>query len=278
MTTTTEELVTTPDVEIDPVIDLTETETASPEASVPEVIDINDNEVGVEAPETAELKYVGDLVKLADAGDKDALVRRATEIEAGFEKLHRDREFVQTAITQAQSFATALEQIAEGNEGAVREFVDMLWEKGIDPEVLLGVKPRTTPAVNADNEKLTQLEQKLQAIEQEKKDTAWINANADKLLNAIKPLSNLEYKPEHLLKARQYLPRQGQVTPQNLLVAIHQANPELTIGLVSRQPKQATATMGTSSGASGSNLSGQDLANLRGDDLRRWYQQRKGNL
>ena len=277
MTTTNEELVTTPEIEIDPVIDLTDTDAPSPEVDAPEVIEINDNELGVEAPETVELKYVGDLVKLADAGDKDALLRRASEIEAGVEKLHRDREFVQTAMTQAQSFATALEQIAQGNEIAVQEFIDLLWENGIDPEVLLGVKPRQAQVV-PQNDKLTQLEQKLQAMEQEKKDAQWVQANADKLLNAIKPLSNMEYKAEHLLKARQYLPKQGQITPQNLLVAIHQANPELTVGLVTRQPKQATPQMGTSSGASGSNFSGQDLAKLTGDDLRRWYLQNKGNL
>ena len=276
MTTTNEELVTTPEIEIDPVIDLTDTDVPSPEVA-PEVIEINDNELGVEAPETVELKYVGDLVKLADAGDKDALLRRASEIEAGVEKLHRDREFVQTAMTQAQSFTTALEQIAQGNETAVQELIDLLWEKGIDPEVLLGVKPRQAQ-VAPQNDKLTQLEQKLQAMEQEKKDAQWVQANADKLLNAIKPLSNMEYKAEHLLKARQYLPKQGQITPQNLLVAIHQANPELTVGLVTRQPKQATPQMGTSSGASGSNFSGQDLAKLTGDDLRRWYLQNKGNL
>jgi hypothetical protein len=276
MSTTNEGLVTTPAVEIDPVIELTETDAVSPEVA-PEVIDINDNEVGVEAPENTELKYVGDLVKLAVVGDKDALIRRASEIEAGFEKLHRDREFVQSTLSQAQSFANALDKIAEGEQTAVQEFVDMLWEKGIDPEVLLGVKARPVAPV-VENDKLTQLEQKLQAMEQEKKDAQWINANADKLLNAIKPLSSLEYKPEHLLKARAFLPKQGQVTPQNLLVAIHQANPELTVGLVTRQPKQATPQMGTSSGASGSNFSGSDLAKLTGDDLRRWYLQNKGSL
>jgi len=278
MNTANEELVTTPEISENPVVELTNTEAASPEATAPEVIDINDNEVGVEAPELTELKYVGDLVKLADAGDKQALLKRAAEIEAGVEKLHKDREFVQTTYTQMSQFVDSLDKIAEGDEYAVRDFVDLLVSKGIDPDVLLGVKPRVAPTVQPENDKLTQLEKKLQAIEQEKKDVAWVNANAEKMLNAIKPLSNLDYKPEHILNARQFLPRQGKITPQDLLVAIHRANPELTIGLVTRQPKQATATMGTSSGASGSKLTGRELSELKGDDLRKFYLQNKGNL
>ena len=278
MNTANEELVTTPAIAENQVVELTNTGEASPEVTVPEVIDINDNEVGVEAPELTELKYVGDLVKLAEAGDKEALLKRATEIEAGVEKLHKDREFVQTTYAQMTQFADSIDKIAEGDEYAVQDLVNFLMSKGIDPDVLLGVKPRVALVAQPENDKLTQLEKKLQAIEQEKKDVAWVNANAEKMLNAIKPLSNLEYKPEHILNARQYLPRQGKITPQDLLVAIHRANPELTIGLVTRQPKQATATMGTSSGASGSKLTGQELSQLKGEELRKFYLQNKGNL
>lgn len=270
---TEETLVTTPEVESDDV-NLETVEEAVPT----EAIEIEDNDLGIETPETTELKYVGDLVKLAEAGDKDALLRRASEIEAGFEKVHRDREIVQDAIVKVQAFDNALTAIANGDEQAVQELVELLYERGIDPEVMLGVKPRQQIQVSPNEDKVSQLEAKLNAIEQEKKDAQWVQANATKLLNAIKPLSNLEYTAEHLLKARAFLPRSGSVTPQNLLVAIHQANPELTVGLVTRQVKPATPSMGTSSGASGSNLSGKDLANLRGEDLRRWYQQRKGNL
>ena len=270
---TEETLVTTPEVESDDV----NLETYD-EAVPTEAIEIEDNDLGIETPETTELKYVGDLVKLAESGDKDALLRRASEIEAGFEKVHRDREVVQDAVAKVQAFDNALTAIANGDEQAVQELVELLYERGIDPEVMLGVKPRQQIAVSPSEDKVSQLEAKLNAIEQEKKDAQWVNANATKLLNAIKPHSNLEYTAEHLLKARAFLPRSGSVTPQNLLVAIHQANPELTVGLVTRQAKPATPSMGTSSGASGNNLSGQDLANLRGDDLRRWYQQRKGNL
>jgi len=278
MNTANEELVTTPAIAENQVVELTNTGEASPEVTAPEVIDINDNEVGVEAPELTELKYVGDLVKLAEAGDKEALLKRATEIEAGVGKLHKDREFVQTTYAQMTQFADSIDKIAEGDEYAVQDLVNFLMSKGIDPDVLLGVKPRVAPVAQPENDKLTQLEKKLQAIEQEKKDVAWVNANAEKMLNAIKPLSNLEYKPEHILNARQYLPRQGKITPQDLLVAIHRANPELTIGLVTRQPKQATATMGTSSGASGSKLTGQELSQLKGEELRKFYLQNKGNL
>ena len=270
---TEETLVTTPEVESDDV----NLETYD-EAVPTEAIEIEDNDLGIETPETTELKYVGDLVKLAEAGDKDALLRRASEIEAGFEKVHRDREVVQDAISKVQAFDNALTAIANGDEQAVQELVELLYERGIDPEVMLGVKPRQQIQVSPNEDKVSQLEAKLNAIEQEKKDAQWVQANATKLLNAIKPHSNLEYTAEHLLKARAFLPRSGSVTPQNLLVAIHQANPELTVNLVTRQAKTATPSMGTSSGTSGSNLSGQDLANLRGDDLRRWYQQRKGNL
>ncbi len=268
-----EGLVTTPDDVTEIAIDSVEEDSAPAEDIA---IEIEGNDLGIEQPETAELKYVGDLVKLAEAGDKDALLRRASEIEAGFEKVHKDRELVQDAISKVQAFDVALEKVAEGDELAVQELVNLLFERGIDPEVLLGVKPRQV--AEAKDDRVSQLEQKLNAMEQEKRDAQWVQANASKLLNAVKPLSNLEYTAEHLLKARQFLPKSGSVTPKNLLVALHQANPELTVGLVTRQPKQATPTMGTSGGASGSNFSGTDLAKLTGEDLRRWYIANKGNL
>jgi hypothetical protein len=271
-----ETLVTTPDTQIEnPVItedvvdvDVTQTDDI-------DEIEIDDNEVGIE-PNSTELQFVGDLVKLAEANDKDGLLKRANEIEAGIQKLHRDREYVNSTMEQAHIFTNYLKQISEGDEIAVENFVEMLYENGIDPNVLLGVTPRqTSPDASR---KVDELEQRLRTMEQEKKDSQWISQNADKLLKAIAPLSKVNYTSQHLLNARPYLPKKGSITPQSLLVAIHQANPELTVNLISRQPKTAHPTMSSPTGASGASISGEQLAKMSGEELRRWYQSNKGVL
>jgi hypothetical protein len=270
----TTEVLGTPPIEN---IEVTPTEETvvqiAPDGAVEPIV-IQDNDAGVPVPET-EFKYVGDLVKLAEAGDKDALLKRANEIEAGFSKVHEDREFVTSTLEKAQTFANAIERLANYEDGAIEDFVGILRESNIDPEILLGVKPK--PVKNTEDSKYKELESKLNAIEQEKRETAWLNANAEKLLNAVKPLSKLEYKPEHLLKARAFLPKQGSVTPDKLLLAIHQANPELTLGLLSRQPTPATPTMGTSTGAGASRLTASDMSKMSPAELRAWYQSHKGN-
>lgn len=273
MSENTEVLGTPPveNIEVAPVADVVITET--PQEAVTEII-IEGNEVGVDATPTAELQYVGDIVKLAEAGDKEALIKRAVEIESGFKRVHDDREFVMQQMNDAKAWGDALERLANYEDGAIEDFVGLLSSKGVDPEILLGVKPKPAPK---EDTKYQELESKLKAIEQEKKESQWLQANADKLLNAIKPLSKLDYKPEHLLKARAYLPKSGAVTPDKLLVAIHQANPELTIGLLTRQPSPATPTMGTSSGAGASMVTGEDMAKMSPAELRAWYKNNKGN-
>lgn len=264
-------LETTPsNIEITPTDNTVE---VAPEG-VLEPIVIQDNEAGIPTPE-AEFKYVGDLVKLLESGDKDAFIKRASEIESGFTKVHEDREFVKSTMEKAQSWIDSLSRLANYEDGAIEEFVGLLRDSGIEPDILLGVKPK--PVKNTEDTKYKELESKLKAIEQEKHETAWLNANADKLLNAIKPLSKIDYKPQHLLKARAFLPKSGSVTPDKLLLAIHQGNPELVMGLISRQPTPATATMGTSVGAGATRLTAEEMNKMSPAELRSWYQTHKGN-
>ena len=228
--------------------------------------------------QTTDFKYVGDLVNLAEAGDKSALIKRASEIEAGFSKIHEEREFVLKNLQDATDFATTLQQVADGDEDAIEDLVTFLYSRGVDVDILTGAKPVPQKA-SSEAKKLQEIEAKLQAIEQEKKNNAWIEQNADKLLRAIKPLSSVDYTPQHLLKARPYLPKKGAVTPENLLVAIHQGNPELTTKLVTRQPKTATPQMSTSMGASGSTITGVDLSKMNGQQQAEWWrQQRRGSI
>ena len=154
-----------------------------------------DDEIDTQSP-------LSDLIELIKT-NPEAAVLRASQVSDGLVKLQAQKE-------EAESFVRPIQAMFEGfakrDAESINEFERVLYENtNLTLEDLIAIQGGTSPQQRGNDPKVETLEKRLDRIEQERAATDWITSTGAKSSAQIAKVTGLEFSPEVLWQARQYL-------------------------------------------------------------------------
>lgn len=209
-------------------------------------------ELGLEAEEEDDADNsdnpLNDLRTLITQDPAKAL-ERVAQVEQGLLKL-------QTQKAEAETFRDSIDAVfkglEEGNTTAIAQFEQVLYDNtGLTYQSLaeLSEGKAITPQKPAESPKLELLERKLNALEQERASTKWIQETGKVVAERVAKVTGLEFAPELVWEAKALLKKGS--TEDDVRKAIMRTNPDaydkavaLRDGDKSPTPRAATLPTG----------------------------------
>jgi len=174
-----------------------------------------------DSDDTEEVQFA-DLRAYVVAGKTDEALKRISAHEKGLAQLRSKFETQSHILAGMESTFKA---IAEGDVDAMLTFEDN-FEKTFGKRPNITIDDVETKPERRDDPKVSVLEKEVAELKTRLEVKDWSSGLGKEISEVLKKATGLEISPDVLWKAKQFLPKSGQVTPQVVEDAVMQADPQ----------------------------------------------------